>query len=88
MILGKKIKAKDEDKRKDVYLFQSKKDLISFFSNWIPKDIILETMRIMREKFIKRKGCSRKETKLQYLKKCEFALVRSQNLPLYSLLSS
>lgn len=62
--------------RNDLYTFKSKKDLISFFSQYLSRDSIYEIYKKEKKSFKKREGSSKYLTKLQLLKKVEYALSR------------
>lgn len=63
-------------RRNDVYIFESEKDLISFFSRWLSKKEIKDICTASKKNFVTRHGCTKKETFLQYLKRCEFNIVK------------
>ncbi len=65
-----------EERRSDNYTFTSLKELIRFFSNWLPPEEIEDIIAACKENFFERKGYSASETKLQLVKKCEYRLVR------------
>ncbi len=65
-----------DEKRQLHYSFSSKKDLIAFFSPILPKKTILEVMHDIQKKFTRRENTSSAEHKIQFLKKCEWELVR------------
>lgn len=71
-----KIKDIIDDRRQNRYSFTTQKDIITFFSTILPKPIIKETIRTMKKKIKSREDVSKKEIKLQFLKKCEWELVR------------
>jgi len=64
------------EKRESRYSFTSQGDLIAFFSDALPEKVIKETIRSSRKNFVKRPGASWTVTRLQFLKKCEWELVR------------
>ena len=64
------------DRRHNRYSFSSRKDMIAFFKTVLPKKDIQKIIRDMKKKFRPRVEDSRKEIKLQFLKKCEWELVR------------
>jgi hypothetical protein len=65
-----------EERRTDRYTFTSRKALDRYFSAWVDEDEIEEVVEAARIGFIVRKGCDEALTRLQFLKKCEYALVR------------
>lgn len=66
------------DRRQNRYSFSSQKDLVTFFSTVLPKKVILETINTMKKKFKTRgeRETSKIDNKMQFLKKCEWELVR------------
>ena len=64
------------EKRESRYSFTSQGDLIAFFSDTLPKKVIKETIRSLRKKFVKRPDASWTVNRMQFLKKCEWELVR------------
>ena len=64
------------DRRQDGYSFTSQKDLVTFFSTFPPKKVILETIKTLKQKFQPREDTSKADNKMQFLKKCEWELVR------------
>jgi len=64
------------EKRQNLYSFTSQRDLAAFFSGTLPKKVIKETIKSLRKSFIKRTNVSRTVNHLQFLKKCEYALVK------------
>lgn len=68
------------DRRQNRYSFTTQKDIITFFSTILPKPVIKETIRTMKKKFKPRGDVSKKDIKLQFLKKCEWELVRISKL--------
>lgn len=71
------------NKRQNRYSFTSRKDLIAFFSDTLPKNVIKETIRNIKKTFTKRANDSWTSNKMQFLKKCEWELVRlyKKNFP-------
>lgn len=65
-----------DERRTDNYTFTNLKGLIRYFSTWLEKDEIDEVIESAKVGFIQRSGCGPDETKLQMIKKCEYALVR------------
>ncbi len=64
------------EKRESRYSFTSQGDLTAFFSDTLPKKVIKETIRSLSKKFVKRPEVSWTVNRLQFLKKCEWELVR------------
>lgn len=64
------------ERRTDRYTFTSRKALDRYFSAWLDKDEIEAIVESARTGFIVREGCGEELTRLQFLKKCEYALVR------------
>lgn len=65
-----------DERRTDNYTFIHFKGLIRYFSSWLDEEDIDEVIEKSKVGFKVRKGCSPEETKLQMIKKCEYALVR------------
>jgi hypothetical protein len=65
-----------EERRTDRYTFTSRKALNRYFSAWMEEEEIEEVVEAAKIGFIVRKGCDEELTRLQFLKKCEYALVR------------
>jgi hypothetical protein len=65
-----------DERRTDNYTFTNMKGLVRYFSTWLEEDDIDEVIRNSKEGFKVRVGCGNDETKLQMIKKCEYALVR------------
>ncbi len=64
------------EKRNDRYTFQSQRDLMTFFSGALPKSVIKDTIREVKKNYVKRLDISKTLDRLQFLKKCEWELVR------------
>lgn len=64
-----------KEHRSDEYSFQSQENLISFFSQWLDEPVISDVVGKMKKNFVKRRGSVGEEARLQYLKKCQFALM-------------
>ena len=62
--------------RNQRYTFTTQRDLITFFSGALPKSVIRDTIREMKKKYVKRLNMSKATDKLQFLKKCEWELVK------------
>lgn len=65
-----------DERRTDNYTFTNLKGLVRYFSTWLEEEDIGEVVKSSKLGFTTRVGCDREETKLQLLKKCEYALVR------------
>lgn len=65
-----------DERRTDNYTFTSMKGLVRYFTTWLEKEEISEVIENAKIGFTVRKGCGADETKLQMIKKCEYALVR------------
>ena len=62
--------------RQETYSFRTQKDLIAYFSDIIPPKQIKNIIKKMKGTFIKRPEALGKIEKMQFLKKCEWELVR------------
>lgn len=65
-----------DERRTDNYTFTNLKGLVRYFSNWLEEEDIDEVVKNSKQGFTVRIGCDNEVTKLQLLKKCEYALVR------------
>jgi hypothetical protein len=65
-----------DERRTDNYTFTNMKGLVRYFSTWLDEEDIDEVIRASKVGFTVRSGCGNEETKLQMIKKCEYALVR------------
>jgi hypothetical protein len=65
-----------DERRTDNYTFTSMKGLVRYFKTWLEEEEIAAVIEDSKNGFIVRKGCGPEETKLQMIKKCEYALVR------------
>jgi hypothetical protein len=65
-----------DERRTDSYTFTNMKGLVRYFSTWLDKDEIDDVIAQSKTGFIVRTGCGPEETKLQMIKKVEYALVR------------
>ena len=65
-----------DERRTDSYTFTNMKGMIRYFSTWLDEEDIDEVIENSKVGFTVRIGCSNEETKLQMIKKCEYALVR------------
>ena len=65
-----------DERRTSNYTFTNLKGLIRYFSTWLEEEEIDEVIEKSKQGFVVRTGCSSEETKLQMIKKVEYALVR------------
>ena len=65
-----------DERRTDNYTFTNLKGLIRYFSTWLETEDIEQVIEDSKVGFVVRSGCGPEETKLQMIKKCEYALVR------------
>lgn len=65
-----------DERRTDNYTFTNLKGLIRYFSSWLEEEEIDAVIENSKTGFKIRAGCGPEETKLQMIKKCEYALVR------------
>jgi hypothetical protein len=65
-----------DERRTDNYTFTTLKGLVRYFSTWLEEEDIDEVIQGSKAGFTIRAGCDSGETKLQLIKKCEYALVR------------
>lgn len=65
-----------DERRTDNYTFTNLKGLIRYFSSWLDEEEIDEVIEQSKSGFKVRSGCGPEETRLQMIKKCEYALVR------------
>jgi hypothetical protein len=65
-----------DERRTDNYTFTNMKGLVRYFSTWLDEEEIDEVIRASKVGFTVRAGCDSEMTKLQMIKKCEYALVR------------
>jgi hypothetical protein len=66
-----------DERRTHHYSFISMQALQRYFSAWLPDEEIKDRVERARTGFVQRAGCSAEETRLQFLKKCEYSLVRT-----------
>jgi hypothetical protein len=52
------------------------KGLVRYFTTWLEEEEIADVIENSKTGFVVRTGCDAEETKLQMIKKCEYALVR------------
>jgi hypothetical protein len=65
-----------DERRTDNYTFTNMKGLIRFFSSWLDAEEIGEVIEDSKHGFVIRSGATPEETRLQMIKKVEYALVR------------
>ena len=65
-----------DERRTDNYTFTNMKGLVRYFSTWLDEEDIEEVIESSKSGFTVRTGCDNSDTKLQMIKKCEYALVR------------
>jgi hypothetical protein len=65
-----------DERRTDNYTFVSMKGLVRYFTTWLDEEEIADVIENSKAGFVVRSGCDTEETKLQMIKKCEYALVR------------
>jgi hypothetical protein len=65
-----------DERRTDNYTFTNMKGLFRYFSNWLDDEDIDAVIEQSKQGFVHRAGCDEEITKLQFIKKCEYALVR------------
>lgn len=65
-----------DERRTDSYTFTNMKGLVRYFSSWLEEEDIDEVIKNSKVGFQVRTGSDSDETKLQLIKKCEYALVR------------
>ncbi len=65
-----------DERRTSNYTFTSMKGLSHYFSSWLEEEEVHQVIENAKVGFTIRDGISNEETKLQMIKKCEYALVR------------
>ncbi|GEM_PF-1925149 len=65
-----------DNRRTENYTFTSLKGLTRYFSSWLDEEDIEEVIESAKVGFQIRTGTANAVTKLQLIKKCEYALVR------------
>jgi hypothetical protein len=65
-----------DERRTDDYTFTNMKGLIRYFSSWLEAEEIDDVIEDSKHGFVVRSGATPEETKLQMIKKVEYALVR------------
>lgn len=69
-------KISSKENRTELYSFTSQKDIVNFFSDTFPKKHIRKIIKTQKEGFVPRPDTSKEVNKMQFLKKCEWELVR------------
>ena len=69
-------KRKGADKRNNLYVFSNLRDLKKYFRQYMPAPEVEKIISTASQGFVTREGASRKETELQFIKKCEYIMVR------------
>jgi hypothetical protein len=64
------------ERRTSSYTFSTEKALVAFFSRTMPRPLIKSTMRRLKSTFVGREGDTPEAAQLQFLKKCEYELIR------------
>ena len=59
------------------FSFTTMEGLVAHFSQWLPPQYVHNLIETEKEVFVVRKEVSLQETRLQFLKKCENALMRT-----------
>jgi hypothetical protein len=65
-----------DERRTNRYTFTSMKALVRYFSSWLSEEEIDDLVESAKSGFSVRQGCNEEETRLQFLKKCEYSAVR------------
>jgi hypothetical protein len=65
-----------DERRTSRYTFTSLKALRGYFNAWLAEEEIEDLVEKAKLGFTPRAGCSEDETRLQFLKKCEYQMVR------------
>jgi hypothetical protein len=65
-----------DERRTNRYTFTSMKALQGYFSTWLAEEDIREVIESAKIGFMVRRGATPEETRLQFLKKCEYCMVR------------
>jgi len=65
-----------DERRTHRYTFTSMKALRGYFGAWLADEEIEDLIETAKMGFTERAGCSDEETRLQFLKKCEYQAVR------------
>jgi hypothetical protein len=67
----------DSDREEPKYNFTTYEALLGHFTQWLPQDYVVAAIENEKQVFVVRKEVSLEETRLQFLKKCENALLRT-----------
>ena len=59
------------------YTIASHEALVAHFTQWLPQDYVISVIENEKQVFVVRKEVSLEETRLQFLKKCENALLKT-----------
>lgn len=73
----KKSNLGQQERRTVSYTFSSMDDLTGFFADLLPPQTVSDVIAGARRRFVVRAGCSRGETKLQLIRKCESMLLKT-----------
>ena len=73
-----------DERRTDRYTFTSLKGMLKYFSAYLEKQEIEEVVEASKVGFVERKDATAEDTKLQFIKKCEYTLVRMLKTAGYS----
>lgn len=65
------------ERRSSTYSFLTEKDMVSFFSNLLPKSKIENIIGISKKEFVIRNTSAEAETQLQFIRKCECKILRT-----------
>lgn len=65
-----------DERRTDNYTFTSMKVLQAYFATWLPEEKIEEMVESAKTGFVIRQDSDEHATRLQFLKKCEYSMVR------------
>ena len=65
-----------EERRSQMHSFSSMSELIDFFSQALPKELVKKTVKEVKEKFVYRDYETKEDNRIQLLKKCEWKLTR------------
>lgn len=69
-------KSLSKENRTDLYSFTSQNDIVNFFSDTFTKKHIRKIIKSQKKDFIPRPDTPKEINKMQFLKKCEWELVR------------
>src|SRR5262245_55868688 len=65
-----------DERRTGRYTFTSMKALVNYFGTWLSEEEIDGMVKHAKIGFAIRSGATEEETRLQFLKKCEYSMVR------------